>query len=118
MHYNSDFKYDLKVGQAGERKLGNILKNKYIEVKTDTKAHITGNVFIEYSSRGRMSGICSTRAEYYCFVLSDDLLILIKVEKLKKLCEKYFKTDRNIRGGDSNTSKGILLPVKDMIDNM
>jgi hypothetical protein len=27
---------------------------------------------------------------------------------------KYFKTERDITGGDENTSKGILLPLVDL----
>ena len=35
MDYNSDFKFDLKLGQLGEKHLADILKDKKIEVKTD-----------------------------------------------------------------------------------
>ena len=35
MKYNNDFKYDLKVGQVKEEELGNIFKNKTIEVNKD-----------------------------------------------------------------------------------
>jgi hypothetical protein len=38
MEYNNDFKFDLKVGQVGEKYLGNILNSKKIEVKTDLQA--------------------------------------------------------------------------------
>ena len=45
MHFNSDFKYDLKLGQLGEKHLSRILKDKKIEVKTDFQAEKTGNIF-------------------------------------------------------------------------
>ena len=35
MKYNNDFQFDLKVGQAKEIELGNILNDKTIEVKYD-----------------------------------------------------------------------------------
>jgi hypothetical protein len=30
------------------------------------------------------------------------------------MCRKYIGTNRDILGGDSNTSKGILLPMEDL----
>ena len=42
-NYNTDFRYDLKLGQIGEKHLGNILNNKKVEVKTDYQAMQTGN---------------------------------------------------------------------------
>ena len=38
MNYNSDFKYDLKVGKVKEIELGEIFNAKTIEVKYDLKA--------------------------------------------------------------------------------
>jgi len=68
---------------------------------------------VEYSSRGKLSGISTSEAEYYCFCLGDTFH-LIKTEDLKKVCRKYINTNRDILGGDSNTSKGILLPIKEL----
>ncbi len=70
VEFNNDFKYDLKIGQLGEKHLANILENKKIEVKTDFQAMKTGNIFVEYSSRGFKSGIATTQADYYCFIIS------------------------------------------------
>ena len=47
MEYNSDFKYDLDLGQLGEKLVYDILTNKKVEVKTDYQASATGNVFNE-----------------------------------------------------------------------
>jgi hypothetical protein len=114
MQYNSDFRYDLIIGQLAEHELANILTNKRIEVKSDKAAHRTGNVFVEYASRGKPSGLATTQADYYCFEVKETF-VLISVIKLKLICRKYFKTERDITGGDENTSKGILLPVLDML---
>ena len=57
MDYNSDFKYDLKVGQIKEKELGDIFNNSKVEVKYDLQALGTGNVFVEYWSRGKKSGL-------------------------------------------------------------
>lgn len=114
MKYNNDFRYDLKVGQVGEKYLGSILDGKKLEVKTDLQASTTGNVFVEYFSRGKKGGISATEAEWYAFVISNERIILIKTLELKSICRKYIGTNRDIYGGDSNTSKGILLPLKDL----
>tara|TARA_R100001460_G_scaffold53627_1_gene92772 strand:+ start:99 stop:458 length:360 start_codon:yes stop_codon:yes gene_type:complete len=115
MDFNSDFKYDLKLGNKGENLLYNIikLKGKTIEVKTDRDAiknKCTGNVFIEYMSRDKLSGISTTQAKWWAFVISNEQIILIETNKLKKLCK--LKTLIRVSGGDNNTSKGILLPIK------
>ncbi len=113
MEYNNDFKYDLKVGQAKEEELGNIFNNKKIEVKYDLKALKTGNVYVEYWSRNNPSGISTSEAEFYCFAFGDTFH-LISTEILKSRCRKYINTNRDKLGGDSNTSKGILLPIKEL----
>ena len=116
MEFNNDFKYDLKVGQVAEKLLAELLTNKKIEVKRDLKAIQTGNIFVEYFSRGKKSGLAISEADYYCYFITDTRLFLIKTEDLKTLCRKYLDTSRDIKGGDSNTSKGVLLPIKDLID--
>ena len=115
MEFNSDFKYDLKVGQVSEEKLASILSGKKIEVKTDLQAYKTGNVYIEYFSRGKPSGISTSQAEYYCFSLGS-VMVLIESSELKQKCRKYTNTPRDKKGGDNNTSKGILLPVVELIN--
>ncbi len=114
MEFNNDFKFDLMLGQIYEEQLGELL-NKKIEVKRDYKCLETGNIFVEYQSRNRLSGISTTHAEYWCYWLSDEHCVLIKTSRLKEMCRKYLKTSRDISGGDSNTSKGILLPMQDFL---
>ena len=114
MNYNNDFKYDLKVGQVKEEELGNILNSSSIEVKYDLKALSTNNVYVEYESRGKRSGISTSEADYYCFAFGNTFH-LIATKDLKDRCRKYIKTSRDRRGGDSNSSKGILLPIKELM---
>lgn len=113
--YNSDFKYDLDLGQLGEKLVVDILINKKVEVKTDYKTTDTGNLFIEYFSRGKDSGITISKAEFYCFVISNENIIFIETKKLKNLCRKYLNTSRDVLGGDNNSSAGILLPLIELI---
>jgi hypothetical protein len=111
--FKNDFKHDLKVGMMKEKELGEIFQGATIEVKYDLKAPKTGNVFVEYKSRDKLSGLSTTDADYYCFCLGDTFHI-IKTEDLKKVCRPYFNTNKDVKGGDSNTSKGILLPIKEL----
>mgnify|MGYP003675510090 FL=1 len=113
MDYNSDFQYDLHVGKVKEKELGDILNNKTIEVKCDLHAHRTGNVFIEYQSRKQSSGISTTVADYYCIAIQDSFTI-IPTKILKEKCRKYLGTNRDVLGGDNQTSNGILLPVTEL----
>ena len=115
MEYCSNFKYDLEVGQIKEVELGKILNDKRIEVKTDLQASKTGNVYVEYESRNKASGIAKTESDYYCFVISNYSFFFIETSKLKDKCRKYLNTKRDKRGGDNNTSKGILLPIIELI---
>ena len=110
MEYCSNFRHDLEVGQLAEQALADILENKTVEVKNDLKAMTTGNLFIEFMSRGKPSGIDKTEADYWCFCVGD-VFLLIETEKLKNLIEPLKNTNAERVGGDNNTSVGILLPL-------
>jgi hypothetical protein len=114
MDFCSDFRYDLEVGQIAEKELASVLANEKIEVKRDMMAAKTGNIFIEYSSRGKPSGIATTQAKYYCFAI-DELYIFVPTNKLKDLVRPYLFTNRDVVGGDNDTSKGILFPLNKLI---
>ena len=115
MTFNNDFKHDLEVGKIYEEKLANLLGKK-IEVKRDFGTQRTKNVFIEYWSRDKPSGISTTEADYYAIWIAEDRMILISTDKLKDLCRVYGKNEkRNVCGGDSDSSKGILLPISDLL---
>jgi hypothetical protein len=115
MEYCSNIKYDLKVGHVAEKQVAELLENKKVEVKRDLKAKTTGNLFIEYKSRGKDSGISTSEADYWCFVF-DELFIFIEKEKLKAMIEPMKGSTMDKRGGDKNTSCGILLPIKKLLE--
>jgi|TARA_B110000285_G_scaffold224756_1_gene281973 hypothetical protein len=114
MIYNNDFKYDLKVGQVKEKEIADIFQSKTIEVKYDLQALKTGNVYVEYYSRGKKSGISTSQSDYYCFCFGETFH-LIKTSDLKNKCREFIGTNRDKKGGDNNTSKGILLPLKKLL---
>ena len=114
MKHNSDFKYDLEIGLSYETALYELLGKK-IEVKRDFQCFETGNIFVEYESRNKPSGIATSEADYYCYWLSEKHFVMVEKDELRRLCRKYLKSTRDVYGGDSNTSKGILLPLNDFL---
>jgi len=114
MKHNNDFAYDLEFGQEGESQFAEIVNNKKVEVKRDRVAHKTGNLFIEYESRGKPSGIATSQADTYAYWIGEACLV-ISSERLKHICRNYIGTEFDILGGDNNTSKGILLPIESIL---
>jgi len=112
MKHNSDFKYDLEIGLSYETALYELLGKK-IEVKRDFQCLETGNIFVEYESRNKPSGIATSEADYYCYWLSEKHFVMVEKDELRRLCRKYLKSTRDVYGGDANTSKGILFPLND-----
>jgi len=119
MEHCNDFRYDLKTGQIGEQLLENILNFKTIEVKRDSWIYKSGNIAIEYESRDKPSGISKTEAEYWAIIFSggykDEIIIIIKTNRLKDICRKYYKLGNIKLMGDNNTSKAILIPTKEFL---
>lgn len=117
MDYCNDFSHDLQLGNEGERLIELLFAPETkLEVKTDLKAYMTGNIFIEYESRGLKSGLAKSEADFWVFIVSPDHRYFIKSERLKLICRKYINTGRDVLGGDDNTSKGILLPLHELTD--
>lgn len=115
MKFNSDFAFDLKMGQAEEIWLSDLLKSKTVEVKRDYMAAKTGNLFVEFESRGKPSGLATTRADFWAFILDGERVIILPTEFLKRVCRKIFKTGRTVQGGDSNTSIGVLVKIEELV---
>ena len=114
MYYCSNFRHDLEVGQLAENALADIFENSTIEVKNDLKASKTGNLFIEYMSRGKPSGITTTEADFWCFYVSD-VFMIIPTDKLRLMVQKLKDTPAERLGGDNNTSMGVLLKITDLL---
>tara|TARA_Y100001937_G_scaffold83587_1_gene113065 strand:+ start:59 stop:439 length:381 start_codon:yes stop_codon:yes gene_type:complete len=119
MEYNSNFKHDLTVGKQGEKIIGEILEGDTVEVKSEIDKWIkSGNHFCEYRSRGKDSGVYKTEAKYWVINLYKGeqfcFAIALETARLKSILKnnKYF----SVTGGDSNTSSGFLLPLKDLLD--
>ena len=119
MDYNSDFRYDLEVGKRGEKVVAEMLEGDKIEVKSEIdKWKKTRNTFVEFSSRGDLSGIAKTESKWWSINFYEnnkhEFAIIVDTEKLRKMVKEKGKY-RIVRGGDNNTSKGFLVPIEDLI---
>ena len=115
MQFNSDFRYDLKVGQLEEKWLAELLQSKTLEVKRDFKASQTGRVFVEFFCRGKPSGIATTEADHWAFILNDGIVIILPTERLKELVVEAQEKGKTISGGDSNVSQGALIKLERLV---
>jgi hypothetical protein len=119
MEFNSDFRYDLEFGVVeGETWFHNVISNSKIEVKTDRLTQKTGNVYIEYESRGKPSGIRTSEADFWVYKINQHQAIIIEKNELKRKLKHLVdigKAKMGVKGGDNNTSLGILVKVKELI---
>lgn len=118
MKHNNNFEYDLEFGQEGEDIIADMFENKKIEVKRDNWVGRTGNIAIEYKSRGKPSGIATTQADYWIIMFSreyqDKFMFIIETQRLKEVTKKYFNKGSIKKMGDSNTSSAVLIPIKEI----
>lgn len=118
MKYSSNFYYDLEFGEKAEDWANSLFNSgKKIEVKFDRMAHKTGNIFIEYMSRGKSSGISTTEADYWIYKIDNTgVSIILDVIQLKEKLRTYYKNGIYLKnGGDDDTSKGFLIPISEII---
>ena len=118
MNNDKRFDLDLQYGQVFEQKVADMLQNKKIEVKTERdKWKSTGNIVIEFESRGCPSGIASTEADYWFHNLAvgNDIVmtLVFPVSKLRSYIAKNMP--RMVRGGDDNTSRMYLISLTDLV---
>ena len=114
MKHSNSFYYDLDFGEKAEDWVKEIFSDGLkVEVKFDRMAHLTGNLFVEVYSRGAKSGISVTQANYWIFRIKEkSYALIVNTEKLKELCRIVYQTDGLVKGGDNNTSDGVLIPIK------
>lgn len=115
-HYH-DIKFvsDLFDGEEAEKLVVEALKKA--EIKRDYKAGTTKNIFVEYQQGTRESGISTSDADYWIFVLSceefdNDVFIGIKKDRLKHIVDSI---KWSVNGGDNNASKGKLVKLSQLL---
>lgn len=99
LEYNNDNKYDLKINWKGQEIT--------IEIKEDFTCERTWNVGLEFSCRGKDSGIAVTQADYYVYKIHEPCnrihFYIVSTETLKKLiAEKVYH--RIVNGGDAGSN--------------
>lgn len=116
---NNDFWHDLQCGLFGENMVGSLLQADLsrIEVKTDFMAHETGNLYIEFMNGSKLSGLSTTKSDFYCFLIpQNNVMVMMPTEKLKEVAKRYYKaTKKRKNGGDGKRAKGIALPFGEII---
>ena len=126
LKYNKDNKFDvdLEFGQKFEKSLAKILTVGKVEVKTERDMwKKTGNVAIELASRGKLSGLNTTKADWWVQALAIDnnivTILMWPVERLKILVKHSIKKGRGrmVMGGDNDTSELALIPLEDLTYN-
>lgn len=120
--YDDRKKFDLQLGSArdDEDRLAATLQGKTIELKTERfQWEQTGNIFIEYESRGEPSGLATTKADFWCHELArgDDTLcyLLIPTDRLKAVCRHKYKAARKEGAGDDKAQRGVVLSLKELL---
>jgi hypothetical protein len=120
-NHDSRFDIDLKYGQHVEDELLKALQGK-IEVKAERNHWMrTGNIAVEYWSRGKPSGINVTEADHWAQALmvgDRPYCYLVFPTNVLRGMTRYYKDNRpdTVRlGGDDNTSEMILMPLKEII---
>ena len=112
----TQFNEDLKYGKKHEKLVMKSREN--YELKTDRLSHKTGNAVVEFESRGKESGIITSKSDIWLFKIvdkNDKHLFSIEIP-LDRLREKvYNSTYRIVAGGDNLTSKGYLVPLQDLV---
>jgi len=111
----TNFTKDLSYGKKHEKLVMKSLEN--FELKTDRMAHKTGNVYVEFKSRGKDSGIITSKSDTWIFKIPNGrdqhlFSIHIPLTRLRKLVSKDYKV---VPGGDNLTSRGYLVPLTDLI---
>jgi hypothetical protein len=105
---NFDYRYDILMEKDN--------KTFKLEIKEDFRCAETGNIAVEFESRGKLSGISSTEADIYLYKIHLTDKIIYHVTTVKKLMKSIALTQyhRIVGGGDymSNTRMYLYkLPV-------
>lgn len=123
--YEPRFDIDAEYGRQGELFVSSIIEalaTGSVEVKRDSRFSKTGNVYVEYECRKRgvwkKSGIATTEAELWAFVLGDsNVVFVVPTSSLKELVLELWQNPKNRReetDGDC-PSKGVIVPVHTLV---
>ncbi len=111
---------DLAFGESGEQRVIETLRslgNGKVEVKTDRRAEQTGNVYIEYECNGCPSGLKTSDADWWAFVLGNRV-VFIPSQELRELANHYAQMParRKEQTRGTHTTKGIVIPIERLVE--
>lgn len=117
------FGNDLTLGKNGELFVETIFDNPDVklEVKKDDWVVKSGNIAIEFESRGKASGILTTQAHFWCHIVGNYFVLVFPVDFLRQTYEalkskpKYVKEMGDRDGNGKPTSKAILIPWHELL---
>ena len=125
MKKNIDNKWDIDLafGEKYEDSLAEILQIGKIEVKTERdKWKETGNIYVEMACRGALSGLVTTKADWWATILTFggviDGVILLPTKLMKQRVEDMIRNKiakYPTPGGDDYDSIGALVPIKELL---
>lgn len=122
--YEPRFDIDYEFGRQGELLIGSVieaLKTESAEVKTDAQSLRTGNLYVEFECLRRdgwhRSGLATTEAEVWCFVLgTTGLALVVQTEALKEICRPLRRAGKVAEERDgSHPTRGVLLPIAHLV---
>lgn len=115
MKHSGSFNHDLSFGEESEDWVKSLFTGSFkVEVKSDRRALVTGNLYIEVYSRSKPSGISTTDADYWIYKIDGiDTTIIIPTSRLKELVKTHYKGLFK-HGGDHDSSRGVLIPIKEI----
>ena len=125
--YNKDSKFDidLSYGEIKEKELALILMDEKIEVKSERgQWQETGNIAVELSSRGKPSGLVTTKANWWVTTLNEGDkvkgIIMLPIADMKKHTKAIVKSGRGkvVMGGDDDTSEIALIQITDLMEEI
>ena len=124
---NWDFDADLLWGEEGERYARELLKGLVgvdarftVEVKRDSKALETGNVYLEYQQlpKGRppwrKSGLATTDATHFAYIIGN-MILIAPVEAWQYVGREF---GRSVETGGDNPTRGMVVPIKNLLKRL
>jgi len=116
----SDWDIDLRFGQEGEVLVNALLTApvEQVEVKRDRRWKETGNIYIETEcwsddlGQWYPSGITSTKASHWSFVL-ESIVLTIPTDSIRKAITLY--GIRREMNRPENSTKGFTITINDLI---
>lgn len=109
--FNNDNKYDILTTKDG--------KSVTWEVKSDGKAHFTNNFYIEFESYNKPSGLMVTQSKYFVLLIPRrNIGYVLNTTQLRTFINSIKNDLRWVMGGDDNMTKGYLVDVDYLMENV